>query len=352
MISHTLGELHRLRRRARRDPRARGLDPALHLPGLRFPPAVPPTTRAWSANTGSSATRAFPWRSRSRPSSAIGAAVGLKGGVSMFGVAVGRDGRHAGGAARCKARGLSASPAIINVAAAAIARETDGSAADPAGPEIGVASTKAFTAQVAALAGLAIAAGRACGTIDPATGPSELTHRADRGAPGRRRAAAQWAGLSRSSRTGLSGHCVLFLGRGVRRPACARRRLQAQGDVLHPRRGLRRGRAQARPDGADRRAGAGHRGGAARPQPVREDHLQPARDAAARAARSSWSRTPPGAPKPAAPSRRDIPMPKAHPFTNPLLYAVPVQLFGLSHGRIHGHGRRSVTNLAKSVTVE
>ena len=54
-----------------------------------------------------------------------------------------------------------------------------------------------------------------------------------------------------------------------------RGRLEAQGDQLHPRRGLRRRGAQARADRADRRAGAGDRGGAARPL-VRQDREQPA----------------------------------------------------------------------------
>src|SRR5271168_666901 len=54
---------------------------------------------------------------------------------------------------------------ILNVPTSTIARESDIVMPTLAGPEIGVASTKAFTCQLAALAALAIAAGRARGTL-------------------------------------------------------------------------------------------------------------------------------------------------------------------------------------------
>ena len=55
--------------------------------------------------------------------------------------------------------------AIVNVAESSIAREADIVLPTFAGPEIGVASTKAFTCQLAALASFAIAAGVARGTL-------------------------------------------------------------------------------------------------------------------------------------------------------------------------------------------
>jgi glucosamine--fructose-6-phosphate aminotransferase (isomerizing) len=55
--------------------------------------------------------------------------------------------------------------AIVNVAESSIAREADIVLPTFAGPEIGVASTKAFTCQLAALAGFAIAAGVARGHL-------------------------------------------------------------------------------------------------------------------------------------------------------------------------------------------
>ena len=57
---------------------------------------------------------------------------------------------------------------VVNVPDSSIARLTDAAAPTLAGPEIGVASTKAFTCQLAALAALAIALGKARGAIDEA----------------------------------------------------------------------------------------------------------------------------------------------------------------------------------------
>jgi len=55
--------------------------------------------------------------------------------------------------------------AVVNVPTSTIARESDIVMPTLAGPEIGVASTKAFTCQLAALAAFAIAAGRARGVL-------------------------------------------------------------------------------------------------------------------------------------------------------------------------------------------
>ena len=49
----------------------------------------------------------------------------------------------------------------------------------------------------------------------------------------------------------------LFLGRGIHYPDRARRRAEAEGDFLHPCRGLSGGRDEARPERAHRRDAAG-----------------------------------------------------------------------------------------------
>ena len=59
---------------------------------------------------------------------------------------------------------------VVNVPTSSIARESDIVAPTLAGPEIGVASTKAFTCQLTVLACLAIAAGLARGTLKVAEG--------------------------------------------------------------------------------------------------------------------------------------------------------------------------------------
>ncbi|MGB2387926.1 MAG: glutamine--fructose-6-phosphate transaminase (isomerizing), partial [Henriciella sp.] len=65
----------------------------------------------------------------------------------------------------CKQAGLKTA-AVVNVATSSIAREVDLILPTLAGPEIGVASTKAFTAQLCALAACAIAAAKARLRID------------------------------------------------------------------------------------------------------------------------------------------------------------------------------------------
>ena len=85
---------------------------------------------------------------------------GRRGAVHL---AIGRDRRHAGGVARRQTAGPDHACAIVNVPESSIAREADIVLPTFAGPEIGVASTKAFTCQLACWRALAIAAGRARG---------------------------------------------------------------------------------------------------------------------------------------------------------------------------------------------
>jgi glutamine---fructose-6-phosphate transaminase (isomerizing) len=65
----------------------------------------------------------------------------------------------------CKASGWK-TLAVVNVPESSIAREADAVLPTLAGPEIGVASTKAFVAQLAALAAAAVSAAQARGRID------------------------------------------------------------------------------------------------------------------------------------------------------------------------------------------
>jgi len=67
----------------------------------------------------------------------------------------------------CRAQGQH-TLSIVNVRESTIARESEAILPTLAGPEIGVASTKAFTCQLTVLACLAIAAGKARGVIGPA----------------------------------------------------------------------------------------------------------------------------------------------------------------------------------------
>ncbi|QSQ18043.1 glutamine--fructose-6-phosphate transaminase (isomerizing) [Myxococcus landrumensis] len=74
-----------------------------------------------------------------------------------------------------KSRGATAI-AICNVIGSAMTREAEFSVMTNAGPEIGVASTKAFTTQLVALYLLAVKLGRMRGTLSVAAAQEHLTH--------------------------------------------------------------------------------------------------------------------------------------------------------------------------------
>jgi glucosamine--fructose-6-phosphate aminotransferase (isomerizing) len=73
----------------------------------------------------------------------------------------------------CKENGVTIG-AVVNVSESTIAREADIIFPTLAGIEVGVASTKAYTCQLAVLASLAVAAGKARGTIITAEQEKEL----------------------------------------------------------------------------------------------------------------------------------------------------------------------------------
>ena len=75
----------------------------------------------------------------------------------------------------CKQEGLKIG-AVVNVKESTIARESDAVFPILAGPEIGVASTKAFTCQLTALAALAIGAARQRGTMTEADEVAAVKH--------------------------------------------------------------------------------------------------------------------------------------------------------------------------------
>jgi glucosamine--fructose-6-phosphate aminotransferase (isomerizing) len=117
-----------------------------------------------------------------------------------------------------KARGARAF-AICNVVGSAISRECDGGTLiTRAGPEIGVASTKAYTTQLAALFLLAVKLGRLRGTLTAEAGREHLD--ALRKVPsGMEQMIRQEAALMPVAKRCAAARDVLFLGRGAQFPA-------------------------------------------------------------------------------------------------------------------------------------
>ena len=215
----------------------------------------------WSANTGSRQLARLPvevdvaseFRYREPRD-----AQGRRGAVHL---AIGRNRRHAGGAAPCQAQGQTML-AIVNVPESSIAREADTVLPTFAGPEIGVASTKAFTTQLTR-AGLPRHRGGAGARRDRRARRAQAV--SARCWKRRRTSPKSWR---RTSDPGAGAeiaeaHDVLYLGRGTELSDRAGRRAQAQGNHLHPRRGLCRRRNEAWADRADRRERAGDRDRAA-----------------------------------------------------------------------------------------
>jgi glucosamine--fructose-6-phosphate aminotransferase (isomerizing) len=105
---------------------------------------------------------------------------------------------------------------VCNVVGSTIARESDGGVYIHAGPEIGVASTKAFTSQVAALALFTLYLGR-LGELSPALG-TELVRELE-AIPGKIETILAGAESIRAIARANSHHNnFLYLGRGVNFP--------------------------------------------------------------------------------------------------------------------------------------
>ena len=159
----------------------------------------------------------------------------------------------------CKEHGQSIA-AVVNVPQSSIARESDAVFPTLAGPEIGVASTKAFTCQLAVLACMAIAAGRKRGVLSASDEQelvrsliqvprliTEVLRREVRIRRAGSRAVQSTFGALSRPRLDLS--------------ARAGRRAEVKRNFLYPRGRFRCRRAEAWADRADRRERAHHRHG-------------------------------------------------------------------------------------------
>ncbi len=106
---------------------------------------------------------------------------------------------------------------ICNVAGSTLLRESDAALLTQAGPEIGVASTKAFTAQLMVFALLAIRLGRLRGTLDPAR-ERELTAELTRIPNGIHRVLERQEDIKAISQKYYECYNALYLGRRFNYP--------------------------------------------------------------------------------------------------------------------------------------
>jgi glutamine---fructose-6-phosphate transaminase (isomerizing) len=238
---------------------------------------------------------------------------------------------------------------IVNVPTSSIARESDVVMPTLAGPEIGVASTKAFTCQLAALACLAIAAGRTRGVLnenDEKTLVQALIE-----VPRRlNEALALEPQLEHLARDLAKSKDVLYLGRGTSFPIALEGALKLKEiSYLHAE-GYAAGELKHGPialvdENMPVIVIAPH-------DKVFEKTFSNMQEVAARGGRLIVMTDAQGARAAKADAMITLTLPTVHPAVAPIVYAVPVQLLAYHTAVLMGTDVDQPRNLAKSVTVE
>ena len=247
-------------------------------------------------------------------------------------------------AARLGARTLT----ICNVVGSSMARAADQVLYTHAGPEISVASTKAFTTQLAALAMLAIHLGRRGGALDRAGG-QELAEALRRVPQAIAHLVQQGPAIRAIARRYLGAHGLLYLGRGLGFPVALEGALKLKEiSYLHAE-GYASGEMKHGPIAlVDEHLpvvvialrGPGYEKVVANLEEVRARGgriiaLSSAGDAAI-----------------ADLAHDVIVVPDLHPIAQPMVATVPLQLFAYHMADLKGTDVDQPRNLAKSVTVE
>ena len=238
---------------------------------------------------------------------------------------------------------------IVNVPESTIARESDQILPTLAGPEIGVASTKAFTCQLVVLACLAIAAGRARGRLSLAD-VRDLVHaliEVPRHVSTVLRDEAIYEDLSHTLHKARD---ILYLGRGVNYPIALEGALKLKEISYIHAEGYAAGELKHGPIALiDENVPVIV---VAPSDELFEKTVSNMQEVAARGGRIVVLTDEAGASASGCETLATIRVPEAHPFTNPLLYAVPVQLLAYYTAVFMVTDVDQPRNLAKSVTVE
>jgi glucosamine--fructose-6-phosphate aminotransferase (isomerizing) len=238
---------------------------------------------------------------------------------------------------------------VVNVERSTIARESDIALPILAGPEIGVASTKAFTCQLVVLAALAIAAARQRGALDDR---GEALHAAALAAlPGHMaQALTLEPRIAEIAKDVARARDVLFLGRGPMYPLALEGALKLKEISYIHAEGYASGELKHGPialiDEAVPVVVLAPSG------PLFDKAVSNMEEVMARDGRVLLLSDAEGIDRAAAGVWRTLPMPHVHPLTAPILYAAPVQLLAYHCAIQKGTDVDQPRNLAKSVTVE
>ncbi len=238
---------------------------------------------------------------------------------------------------------------IVNVPESSMARESDAVLQTVAGPEIGVASTKAFTAQLAVLACLALAAGRARGTLT-ADQEAAMTQ-ALLEVPGRAAEILEHDAQIRGIAARVAAaRDVLYLGRGSCFPIAMEGALKLKEISYIHAEGYAAGEMKHGPialiDPTVPVIAIVPSG------PLFEKTASNLQEAAARGGQVIVFSDAQGAAKLQGIAAETVVLPRVDPFVAPILYAIPVQLLAYHVAVLKGTDVDQPRNLAKSVTVE
>jgi glucosamine--fructose-6-phosphate aminotransferase (isomerizing) len=238
---------------------------------------------------------------------------------------------------------------IVNMQGSTIARESDVVLPTLAGPEIGVASTKAFTCQLAALACLAIAAGRARKILSR-DDEQKLVRALVEVPRHMTEALAIEPTIEHLARDLSKSRDVLYLGRGTSFPIALEGALKLKEISYIHAEGYAAGELKHGPIALidetlpviviapyDR---------------VFEKTMSNMQEVAARGGRIILVTDPNGAREAAIDSLVTLTLPEMPATVTPLVYAIPVQLIAYHTAVVMGTDVDQPRNLAKSVTVE
>jgi glucosamine--fructose-6-phosphate aminotransferase (isomerizing) len=238
---------------------------------------------------------------------------------------------------------------VVNVPTSSMAREADLLLPTHAGPEIGVASTKAFTCQLAVLAALAAKVARDKGRMSEEEEREIVMHLSE--AP-----AAMNAALAHDEDIAAMAHIiaaardVLYLGRGQDYPLALEGALKLKEISYIHAEGYAAGEMKHGPialidDNVPIIV-------LAPSGPLFEKTVSNMQEVQARGGKVVLISDAEGIAQAGGRAIATIEMPKVHPLIAPLVYAIPVQLLAYHVAVARGTDVDQPRNLAKSVTVE
>ena len=238
---------------------------------------------------------------------------------------------------------------VVNVPTSTIARESETVLPTLAGPEIGVASTKAFTCQLMVLAALAIAAGKARGALSEAD-ESKLVHGLVEIPRLMAAALATEPQIEKLARDLSKSTDVLYLGRGTSYPLALEGALKLKEISYIHAEGYAAGELKHGPIALiDEKMPVVV---IAPYDQVFEKTVSNMQEVAARGGQIILMTDAKGAAEATIQSLVTIVLPDMGAMFAPLVYAVPVQLLAYHTAVVMGTDVDQPRNLAKSVTVE